>query len=327
MEGYNPLITKKKRRSVSASLKALQNESLMAWIVQIAPVDPCHGGTQVSERGRVSGKSYIKLATDLAAIANPTRENVGYFFINNFLLSRIDSDMPSDLKEYDEDVNVYTASLLAGVVTGQQDLLQGDYVSTRDSDVFARVQETKDQRLRYRVYKANADFLYVSLGIFGESSLVGDAPETDDDSQSRFTGRGKSYYQFASAYAERLYGRGAAIAEVMDKLSRNFEAYTKVMVWMSGEYLHLMDQLSSGEMYHLEHDTQESFERSHRVNSWNELLDSYVEWRRTRGKESLRRLARAARELKRIDPSFSLKAFRERWSISRRDDELRRLSS
>jgi hypothetical protein len=275
----------------------------------------------------VSGKSYIKLATDLAAITNPSRENVGYFFINNFLLSRIDSEMPSDLKEYDEDVNVYTASLLAGVVTGQHDLLSGNYISTRDSDVFARVQETKDQRLRYRVYKANADFLYVSLGIFGESSLAGDVPETQDDAQSRFTGRGKSYYQFASAYAERLYGRGAAIAEVMDKLSRNFEAYTRVMVWMSGEYLHLMDQISSGEMYHLEQDTQEHFEKSHKTNSWDELLDSYAEWRKTRAKDALRRLARAARELRRIDPSFSLKAFRERWSISRRDDELRRLSA
>ena len=275
----------------------------------------------------MSGKSYIRLATDLAAIANPSRENVGYFFINNFLLSRIDSDLPSDLREYDEDVNVYTASLLAGVVTGQQDLLQSDYISTRDSDVFARVQETKDQRLRYRVYKANADFLYVSLGIFGESSLVGDAPATDEDAQSRFTGRGKSYYQFASAYAERLFGRGAAIAEVMDKLSRNFEAYTKVMVWMSAEYLHLMDEISSGEMYHLEHDTQEHFEKSYKTNSWDELLDSYVGWRRTRSKDALRRLARAARELRRIDPSFSLKAFRERWSISRRDDELRRLSA
>jgi len=275
----------------------------------------------------VKGKSYIKLATDLAAISNPSREDVGYFFINNFLLSRIDSDMPSDLKEYDEDVNVYTASLLAGVVTGQQDLLQSDYVSTRDSDVFARVQDTKDQRLRYRVYKANADFLYVSLGIFGESSLVGDVPEPDDDAQNRLTGRGKSYYQFASAYAERLYGRGAAIAEVMDKLSRNFEAYTKVMVWMSGEYLHLMNQISSGEMYHLEQDTQENFEKSYKANTWDELLDSFVAWRKTENKENLRRLARAAREVKRIDPSFSLKAFRERWSVSRRDDELRRLSA
>ena len=327
MEGYNPLQTKRVPRFSASTHQALQSLSLVAWIVQKAPGSQCHGGIGGSEGKTVSGKSYIKLATDLATITNPSRENVGYFFINNFLLSRIDSEMPSDLKEYDEDVNVYTASLLAGVVTGQHDLLQSDYVSTRDADVFARVQETKDQRLRYRVYKANADFLYVSLGIFGESSLVGDAPETDDDAQSRFTGRGKSYYQFASAYAERLYGRGAAIAEVMDKLSRNFEAYTKVMVWMSGEYLHLMDSLSSGEMYHLEHDTQEHFEKSHKVNSWDELLDSYVCWRRDHTKESLRRLARAARELKRVDPAFSLKAFRERWSISRRDDELRRLSA
>jgi hypothetical protein len=290
-------------------------------------VNPCHGGIRVAESRTVTGKSYIKLATDVAAIANPSREDVGYFFINNFLLSRIDSEMPSDLKEYDEDVNVYTASLLAGVVTGQHDLLQSNFISTRDADVFARVQETKDQRLRYRVYKANADFLYVSLGIFGESSLVGDVPETPDDAQSRLTGRGKSYYQFASAYAERLYGRGAAIAEVMDKLSRNFEAYTKVMVWMSGEYLHLLDELSSGEMYHIEHDTQEHFEKSHKTNSWDELLDSYVEWHKTRSKDARKRLARAAREVKRVDPSFSLKAFRERWSISRRDDELRRLSA
>src|SRR5438477_9120058 len=144
MEGYNPLITKRIPRSAISAVRALQNKSLMAWIVQIASVDPSHGGLGLDERAAMNGKSYIKLATDLATIPNPTRENVGYFFINNFLLSRIDSDMPSDLKEYDEDVNVYTASLLAGVVTGQQDLLQSDYVSTRDADVFARVQETKD---------------------------------------------------------------------------------------------------------------------------------------------------------------------------------------
>src|SRR2546430_17174044 len=166
MEGYNPLLAKKVPRFAAAALRALQDESLMAWIVQIAQVDPCHGGIGIDERGSVSGKSYIKLATDLAAIANPACENVGYFFINNFLLSRIDSDMPSDLKEYDEDVNVYTASLLAGGVTGQQDLLSADYISTRDADVFARVQETKGQRLRYRRFKANRGVLYVSLGIF-----------------------------------------------------------------------------------------------------------------------------------------------------------------
>lgn len=329
MEDGNPLRIKKVPRRNVPGRQALQIENVMAWIVRKAPASPCHGGIGMNESERMSGKSYIKLATDLATVPATlqARESVGYFFINNFLLSRIDSDMPSDLKEYDEDVNIYTAALLAGVVTGQHDLLSCDYVSTRDSDVFARVQESKDQRLRYRVYKANADFLYVSLGIFGETSLAGDAPETDEDAQNRFTGRGKSYYQFASAYAERLFGRGAAIAEVMDKLSRNFEAYTKVMVWMSGEYLHLMNQLSHGEMYHLEQNTQDHFEKAYKSGSWDQLLDSYVEWKKTRSKEALHRIGRAARELRRIDPAFSLKAFRERWNISRRDDELRRLSA
>src|SRR6266550_5340652 len=135
MEGYNTLITRRIPRFAISAFRALQNESLMARIVQIASVDPCHGGIGKDERAAMNNKSYIKLATDLATIPNPTRENVGYFFINNFLLSRIDSDMPSDLKEYDEDVNVYTASLLAGVVSGREDLLRADLVSPRDADV------------------------------------------------------------------------------------------------------------------------------------------------------------------------------------------------
>jgi hypothetical protein len=72
------------------------------------------------------GEHYLRLTPFTAdatpnALGAPSREDVGYFFINSFLLSRIDSDMPSDLKEYDEDVNVYTASLLAGIVTGRED--------------------------------------------------------------------------------------------------------------------------------------------------------------------------------------------------------------
>ena len=263
----------------------------------------------------MGGNSYIKLVCDPTVAANPTREDVGYFFINNFLLSRIDSDLPSDLKEYDEDVNVYTASLLAGTVTGREDFLRDDLVFTRDADVFARVQESMDKRLRYRVYKANADFLYVSLGIFRESALIGDSSRASDDSQDRLTGRGKSYYHFASAYAERLFGRHAAIAEVMDKLSRNFEAYTKVMIWMSGEYLNLLERLSAGEVFHIEKGAQERFEETHRISTWDTLLDSYVEWQKTHAKEARRRLARAARELRRTDPDFSLRAFRERWSL------------
>jgi hypothetical protein len=266
----------------------------------------------------MSGPRYLKLAANLETGAPVSREDVGFFFINSFLLSRIDSDLPSDLAEYDEDVNIYTAALLSGVVSGREDLLRDDLVSPRDSDVFARAQESKDQRHRYRVYKANADFLYVSLGVFSEGMAGIDPVRAPEDEANRLTGRGKSYYQFASAYAERLYGTRAGITEVMDKLSRNFEAYTRVMTWMSGEYLNLIRRLSAGEVFHIERSAQESFEGEHRRHTWDALLDSYVEWQRSHAMEARRRLGRAARELKRIDPSFSLRVFRQKWGPPRR---------
>ena len=266
----------------------------------------------------MGGPHYLKLAIHPDLKAPSAQEDVGYFFINSFLLSRIDSDLPSDLAEFDEDVNIYTAALLSGVVSGREDLMRADLVSPCDADVFARVQESKDQRYRYRVYKANADFLYVSLGIFSETMAGVDPMRAPEDEADRLTGRGKSYYQFASAYAERLYGPRAGITEVMDKLSRNFEAYTKVMTWMSGEYLNLVRRLSTGEVFHIERSAQESFEGEHRRHSWDALLDSYVEWQKTHAKDARRRLARAARELKRIDPDFSLRVFREKWGPPRR---------
>jgi hypothetical protein len=264
----------------------------------------------------MSGATYLKLATENGTRAPIAKEEVGYFFINNFLLSRIDSDLPSDLAEYDEDVNVYTAALLSGVVSGREDLLRADLVSNRDADVFARVQDCKDQRYRYRVYKANADFLYVSIGLFSEG-VTPDEPPTGEEEANRLTGRGKSYYHFASAYAERLYGPRAGITEVMEKLSRNFEAYTKVMTWMSGEYLNLVRRLSEGEVFHIERSVQENFEGSRRRQNWDTLLDSYVEWQKTHALEARRRFGRAARELKRADPTFSLRTFRERWGTTR----------
>jgi hypothetical protein len=269
------------------------------------------------------GDHYLRLAPFVSKVgpdgseATPAREDVGYFFINSFLLSRIDSDMPSDLKEYDEDVNVYTASLLAGIVSGREDLLRADLVSPRDTDVFARVQESTDQRYRYRVYKANADFIYVSLGVFsGGAAARGPVPEGLDEREQVLTGRGKSYYHFAAAYAERLYRGHSGVAEVMDKLSRNFESYTKVMAWMSGEYLHLLRRMSDGEVFHLSRDAQDRFEVAHKTHVWDELLESYVSWQKTHAIDARRRLHRAARELRKIDPDFSFRAFRERWDGS-----------
>jgi len=64
--------------------------------------------------GNLNG-SYLRLSADPDAPVTIAREDVGYFFINSFLLSRIDSDLPSDLAEYDEDVNIKSTALLSYV--------------------------------------------------------------------------------------------------------------------------------------------------------------------------------------------------------------------
>jgi len=80
----------------------------------------------------------------------------------------------------------------------------------------------------------------------------------------------------------------------------------------------LARRLSEGEVFHIERQAQERFEDEHRRHTWNALLDGYVDWQKTHARDARRRLARAARELKRIDPSFSLKVFREKWGPPRR---------
>jgi hypothetical protein len=68
-----------------------------------------------------------------------------------------------------------------------------------------------------------------------------------------------------------------------------------------------------GEAFHLGRDAQSRFEASYKTHAWDELLESYVEWQKTHAAEARRRLRRAARELRKIDPDFSFRAFRDRW--------------
>ena len=89
--------------------------------------------------------------------------------------------------------------------------------------MFARVQDTKDQRYRYRVIQGERRFSLRLPWSFqrdlGRGQTRHVPPRT---TRSRLTGRGKSYYQFASAYAERLCSSHAGIAEVMDEALAEF---------------------------------------------------------------------------------------------------------
>jgi len=240
---------------------------------------------------------------DRESVPKLTREGVYPYLMETFLRSRTESGHPSNADYYDEDVNVYIVNLLCLLIDPVYHLQTKDYVADYSTDVFDKVRYSKDNRFRYWVYKTNADRLLVWLGIFrrGEPRHGGGALPEDLE---RTAGRGKIYYSFAKNYCEVLGRRSKALAEVLGKLSYGFEKYVEILDHMRGEYLNLIDKLSEGEMYHLLREIDRIGEQERAKRKYDELLDLYLEWKRTGDDKLLRRIREVAAEIGALDPSF-----------------------
>jgi hypothetical protein len=180
-------------------------------------------------------------------------------------------------------------------------LQMGEYVGQTDSDVFDMVRDSKDTRLRYWVYKANADHLLLSLGIFGSADGAG----RRGASARTKAGRAKLYYEFAQSYGEQLSWREKVVADVLGKLSKGFDKYVYILEYMSGEYLNIIDVLSDGEVFHLQRDIDRVKAEEHLKKKYDELLDCYLEWKRTGDNRLLVSLRTLSEELRSLDPTFS----------------------
>src|SRR2546430_15983052 len=92
-----------------------------------------------------------------------------YFMMNCILYSRIETGLESNGGGYDEDVNVYLAHLLQSFGDPAYVDNSRKYLSKYDAEVFQRLATCSDARLKYMIYKTNADFLLVSVGIFDQA--------------------------------------------------------------------------------------------------------------------------------------------------------------
>jgi len=168
------------------------------------------------------------------------------------------------------------------------------------------VRNSPDVRLKYTIYKTNADFLLISIGIFRNPD--GSRPGTKDafmkDNEEVYVGRAKAYYQFAYSYSQSMFRKATAISEVLEKLSRGFEQYVDILSYMRGEYFNILERLSSGDVYHLERaiDRAES-DRELRALQ-DQFLDMYSEYMKTNKAELKEQLRELAKKIQRIDESF-----------------------
>ena len=236
------------------------------------------------------------------------------FMMKCLLYSRMETGLVSNKDYYDEDVNVYIAHLLDSFIHPEFIDRSRPYLSKYDTDVFHRLSGSKDARLKYMLYKTNADFLLVSLGIFDDPDLgLADGvpgphatPERHHlrPSEEAHIGRGRTYYQFAYSYSQQIHGQNQAISEVLEKLGTGFDKYLRILAHMRGEYLDLLKRLSRGEVYHLERVVNESQRREAIREKQDEVLDLYLEWRQNRDAEVRRRMDQALSEIRILDPEF-----------------------
>lgn len=272
------------------------------------------GNESGGERNEVRGLDESRfLFTDLTDEARGVKPSY-YFMMRSLLHSRVDLDEDSDENTYEEDVNVYLAHLLQAF--SDPVYLEGakPYLHRYDHEVFRRLARATDARLKYKIYKTNADFLLVSIGIFDnpELALLSRLPRVSrrlyrrnlEPTEEAVMGRGRTYYEFAYQYSQLVPRRHPALTQVLGKLSEGFDRYTRILAHLRGEYMDIVAELSRGEIYHLERTVDSQRQRQVLQQRQDAFLDAYADWRRTHGDTERHRLAKAVRALQEIDPSF-----------------------
>lgn len=243
--------------------------------------------------------------TPLCASRRPSPEEAYFFMMNCLLYSRIEAGYPPNDEYFDEDVNVYLAGLLTSLIYPSSHGTAAGFIASSDAALFETVSAEASPRAKYLRYRANADHILVSLGVFknARARRPNSVPQFDL-SREGFIGRGITYYALARSYAAQTFRRGTAIGDVLGKLSTGFERYLSVLSLMGGEHLNIFKQLSDGEVFHLELSSRSLDRRGDLKLQYDRFLDLYSNYLRERTPHAKQALNEAVREIRAIDPTF-----------------------
>lgn len=204
-------------------------------------------------------------------------------------------------KVLDQGVQVYLAHLLfAASMPDYQEAVQR-YVSLNVRDVVDFVERTDDQVIRYFIYKINADYLLVHLGIFGD---LDDGVPAAGKTGREFAKLAKSYYEQAALYHKKIYKRPTAIGAVLDKLASSFDVYAKVLHTVRRDFFYFANGFRDKAFSEFIAELNQ-YEKETKLDSlMDSFLDLYLDWIGT-GSEMLKhKLEQVGSEIKSINPEF-----------------------
>ncbi len=225
--------------------------------------------------------------------------------LNCLLHSRVNTGLESNTEFYDEDVNVYLAHLLNAHVDPKYLARTSACIALGDADLRRMIADANTDRQRFRIYKANADYLLMAVGVFDifEDRHYNRLAALHIPKDA-YIGRAAAYYELASSYASKVRRGANALSDVLHKLSFGIDNYVKILSYLRGEYLDFIRRYSPGELFHLDRAIKE-IERNETIEQMrNDFLDTYQAWLKTGQSDLKARLIEQARLLKEIDPAF-----------------------
>ncbi len=235
-----------------------------------------------------------------------------YFMMRSLLHSRVDGGEHPAPESGEESVDAYFAHLLQSFNDPEHAESARSHLHRYDQEALGRLSRSTNARLKYTIYRTDTDCLFVSVGIFdnpGQALMqkvhAGPAARRiQEPTEEVAISRGPAYYRFSYQYSQLVPRRRPALSEVMDKLSRGLDRYTRILAHLRGEYVDIVEQLGRGEIYHLERTVNAEERREKILERQDKFLDAYAGWRQTGGDSARARLDRAIEALQTLDPEF-----------------------
>ena len=167
----------------------------------------------------------------------------------------------------------------------------------RTLNVCQKAEESGTDRGKTNVYRTNADHRLMAFGLFsgfGDHVSLYRRGTTPDEA---YIDEARQFYSWAGAFCSRLPPRYRGLATTLEKLADGFGVYHEVLGHMAAHHMDLMERLSPGQTWHLEHEATKRRCRRPRRTPWTTCSTPTTvgESSRTRPRanSSLRRVHRA----------------------------------
>ena len=263
---------------------------------------------RLDTQGRI-GDGIMNVATMYKPLGTDSPEETYFYMMNCLLYSRVESGFPSNDEYLDEDVNVYLANLLTETAGSEPETGSGRSLVSDDASLFQQIAAIENPRQKYMLYKTHADYLLLSLGIFGnpKGSRANSVP-CMAMSENSCIGRGKTYYSLAQSYSVETHRRHTAVADVLGKLSNGFEKYVTILSCLRSDYFNFHHRMTEGELFHLEHSIDLEEHKEELKNLYDRFLDLYSNYRKKKTPGLKKKLDKVSARIGALDPSFKFES-------------------